>query len=50
MPVEVRQKFAKAFNDDNKAAQWEVLSIGLGMLTADMGVNVRIAGDDAAVH
>jgi hypothetical protein len=50
MPPEVRQRFADAHASGDEAAQWEILSMGLGMLTADMDVNVHIAGESPVEH
>jgi len=44
MPLKVRQRFNAAIEAGNGAEQWAILNMGLGMLAADMDVNVHVAG------
>jgi len=50
MPEEVRKRFGQAVAEEDLEAQWSILSMGLGMLAADLSVSVHIAGDPSNEH
>jgi hypothetical protein len=46
IPIDIRKRFEKAVNDDDKSAQWEILGMALSAVFADKEVDVHIAGEN----
>lgn len=50
MPVEVRQRFARAVKEKDEKTKWEILSMALSALFAKSDKRVHIAGESGTIN